>query len=113
MTIGVGRAAAPPPSEPDRRFSRIRLSSWWFTSARVDHTARGRQTKRTALAQQRMHWADCAVSCVNGGSEKVVLAVPALGCLPLSPPLAPAAFASVSCRSSFANQHQRPRCFLL
>src|SRR5207248_1688017 len=23
---------APPPSEPDRRISRIRLSSWWFTS---------------------------------------------------------------------------------
>jgi hypothetical protein len=21
---------APPPSEPDRRISRIRLSSWWF-----------------------------------------------------------------------------------
>ncbi len=29
--IGVGRAglAVPPPSEPDRRFSRIRLSSRW------------------------------------------------------------------------------------
>src|SRR5260370_802756 len=39
--------------------------------------------------------------------------VPAPGCLPLSPPLAPAAFASVSCRSSFANQHQPPRCILL
>jgi len=25
--IGVGRAYAPPPSEPDRRYSRIRLSS--------------------------------------------------------------------------------------
>jgi hypothetical protein len=25
--IGVGRALAPPPSEPDRRYSRIRLSS--------------------------------------------------------------------------------------
>src|SRR5262245_50619114 len=24
--------SAPPPSEPDWRFSRIRLSSWWFTS---------------------------------------------------------------------------------
>ena len=22
--------SAPPPSEPDRRISRIRLSSWWF-----------------------------------------------------------------------------------
>lgn len=30
--IGVGRAGypAPPPSEPDGRFSRIRLSGWWF-----------------------------------------------------------------------------------
>ena len=25
--IGVGRALAPPPSEPDKRYSRIRLSS--------------------------------------------------------------------------------------
>jgi hypothetical protein len=32
--IGVGRAKgialAPPPSEPDGRISRIRLSGWWF-----------------------------------------------------------------------------------
>jgi hypothetical protein len=28
--IGVGRAYAPPPSEPDRRVSRIRLSGWWY-----------------------------------------------------------------------------------
>lgn len=27
LTIGVGRANAPPPSEPDRQFSRVRLSS--------------------------------------------------------------------------------------
>jgi len=26
VLIGVGRAIAPPPSEPDRRYSRIRLS---------------------------------------------------------------------------------------
>ena len=28
--IGVGKAFASPPSEPDWRFSRIRLSSRWF-----------------------------------------------------------------------------------
>ena len=26
---------APPPSEPDRRISRIRLSSWWFTQSGI------------------------------------------------------------------------------
>ncbi len=32
VPIGVGRTRlAPPPSEPDRRISRIRLSSRWFT----------------------------------------------------------------------------------
>lgn len=31
----------PPPSEPDGRISRIRLSSWWFTSKRVDGTGIG------------------------------------------------------------------------
>ncbi len=35
---------APPPSEPDVRISRIRLSGWWFTSVRTD--ARTRKTKR-------------------------------------------------------------------
>ena len=42
--IGVGRAGypAPPPSEPDVRFSRIRLSGWWFTSPRTDKPSRGR-----------------------------------------------------------------------
>ena len=35
--IGVGRAdcSAPPPSEPDVRVSRIRLSGWWFTAPRI------------------------------------------------------------------------------
>ena len=28
--------SVPPPSEPDWRISRIRLSSWWFTSERID-----------------------------------------------------------------------------
>ena len=30
---------APPPSEPDVRISRIRLSGWWFTSRRTDARA--------------------------------------------------------------------------
>src|SRR5882672_10177701 len=56
--IGVGRAIGfvPPPSEPDGRFSRIRLSSWWFTQLGVDATEHGRRRKRTAPAQQSMHW---------------------------------------------------------
>jgi hypothetical protein len=29
-------SSIPPPSEPDRQISRIRLSSWWFTSMWVD-----------------------------------------------------------------------------
>ena len=28
--------SSPPPSEPDKRISRIRLSSWWVTSSRID-----------------------------------------------------------------------------
>ena len=35
--IGVGRDDwPPPPSEPDGRFSRIRLSGQWFTFERID-----------------------------------------------------------------------------
>jgi hypothetical protein len=36
--IGVGRTGCPvpPPSEPYRRVSRIRLSGQWFTSERID-----------------------------------------------------------------------------
>src|SRR5262245_2748501 len=49
--IGVGRALPPPPSEPDVRISRIRLSSRWFTSVRTD--ARTRKAKRTVHALQR------------------------------------------------------------
>src|SRR5437867_13275028 len=45
------------PSEPDWRFSRIRLSSWWFTSERIDATAPGLVQERTAPARQRKHWA--------------------------------------------------------
>jgi hypothetical protein len=36
--IGVGKTGCPvsPPSEPHVRFSRIRLSGWWFTAERID-----------------------------------------------------------------------------
>ncbi len=31
----------PPPSEPDKRFSRIRLSGWWFYLTRIDRLSTG------------------------------------------------------------------------
>jgi hypothetical protein len=34
-------SSIPPPSEPDRRISRIRLSSWWFTLSRIDMPVEG------------------------------------------------------------------------
>ena len=58
--------SAPPPSEPDRRISRIRLSSRWFTSMRIDgriqsmnkeqtpNSERAR-TPRVACLQTRQH----------------------------------------------------------
>jgi hypothetical protein len=39
--IGVGTAITAPPSEPDRRISRIRLSSWWFTCYRIEAPQHG------------------------------------------------------------------------
>jgi hypothetical protein len=42
--IGVGRGNwfhLPPPSEPDLRISRIRLSDRWLTSKRIDEEQRG------------------------------------------------------------------------
>ena len=44
ILIGVGRdrlSSAPPPSEPDRRISRIRLSSWWLSLRGTDVAAHG------------------------------------------------------------------------
>jgi len=42
VKIGVGKTGHPvsPPSEPYVRFSRIRLSSQWFTSMRIDKRVR-------------------------------------------------------------------------
>jgi len=39
--------SAPPPSEPDKRISRIRLSSWWFTCNRIDEHAHGLPQEKT------------------------------------------------------------------
>jgi hypothetical protein len=49
--------SAPPPSEPDRRISRIRLSSWRFTSERTDRPSHGLRQMRRAPGWQRKRWA--------------------------------------------------------
>jgi len=55
--------SAPPPSEPDRRFSRIRLSSWWFTSMRIDGRRRSMHRDQTSLSE---HAAKCRrVACIQ------------------------------------------------
>jgi hypothetical protein len=43
-------SSIPPPSEPDRRISRIRLSSWWFTLSRIDEPENGPLLERTTRA---------------------------------------------------------------
>jgi hypothetical protein len=40
--------SAPPPSKPDRRISRIRLSSRWFTSPRIDGRTRSMKRDQTS-----------------------------------------------------------------
>src|SRR5438128_2278498 len=79
-----------PPSEPDWRVSRIRLSSQWFTSERIDAAAHGLVQERTAPARQRKHWASVddradswpghAVSCAS-----------LIGCASAFGPIGPAA----------------------
>jgi hypothetical protein len=45
--------SAPPPSEPDRRISRLRLSSRWFTCHRIDeHVHALPQEKATMFAKE-------------------------------------------------------------
>ena len=41
--------SAPPPSEPDRRISRIRLSSWWFTSMRIGEHKRSMDKDQASM----------------------------------------------------------------
>ncbi len=43
--------SAPPPSEPDGRISRIRLSSWWVTCDRIDKLWHGPLPERTTLVR--------------------------------------------------------------
>ncbi len=50
-------ASAPPPSEPDRRISRIRLSSWW------SYLQRGEMVRETMLRVKRT--AQCRVRAVS------------------------------------------------
>ena len=50
-------SSVPPPSEPDWRFSRIRLSGWWFTSSRIDALGRWLFQVRTTPAPQSRHLA--------------------------------------------------------
>ena len=53
--------SAPPPSEPDWRISRIRLSSWWFTSMRIDRQRR-RRYRDPASNLDNMKVAPCIIS---------------------------------------------------
>jgi hypothetical protein len=48
------RLPVPPPSKPDRRISRIRLSSRWFTSERIDRSEPERRGE-SARAQAGQH----------------------------------------------------------
>ena len=50
-------SCAAPPSEPYVRFSRIRLSSRWFTVERIDRPSRGLRQVRTAQGWQSRHLA--------------------------------------------------------
>src|ERR1700726_2033976 len=57
LLIGVGIGLRPtPPSEPDGRFSRIRLSSRWFLIETVSRFARPCEV-RTAWHSRSKHWA--------------------------------------------------------
>ena len=52
--IGVGRAAAPPPSEPYRRISRIRLSGRWSYLRRIDESKLPEREKLSDLRRDRL-----------------------------------------------------------
>ena len=53
--IGVGKAFASPPSEPYVRFSRIRLSSWWFPHRECLASAKAsRRVKRPLSAKKAL-----------------------------------------------------------
>jgi len=45
-------SSSPPPSEPDGRISRIRLSSWWFTSSRIDEATPGGQQETARIGRE-------------------------------------------------------------
>jgi hypothetical protein len=50
--------STPPPSEPDERVSRIRLSSWWVTRYDgIDRASHGLPSVRTTPAAESRHWA--------------------------------------------------------
>ena len=53
-----------PPSEPCMRVYRTRLSSWWFTSGRIDWLPHGLQQERTTPVQQRRHFASVDGRCL-------------------------------------------------
>src|SRR5213083_639322 len=50
---GREKPRLPPPSEPDVRVSRIRLSSWWFTVVRTDSWRHGPWSGYRAPVPQR------------------------------------------------------------
>src|SRR4030095_7193803 len=60
-------ASVPPPSEPDVRISRIRLSSRWFTSSRTDRPERGPSQESTTHARQRTNLASANDRTRNHG----------------------------------------------
>jgi len=54
---GRKKRELPPPSEPYKQISRIRLSSWWFTCERIGRPLHGLWPRRTAPAWQNRRWA--------------------------------------------------------
>jgi len=62
--------SAPPPSEPDVRISRIRLSGRWFTSLRIDRQTQGLARDHTVswIARQRTPRIDSSETRQHGES---------------------------------------------
>jgi hypothetical protein len=48
-TIGVGTTVVAPPSEPDWRISRIRLSSWWLAFKKIGKPPHALALRSTSL----------------------------------------------------------------
>ena len=63
--------AVPPPSKPDRRISRIRLSSRWFTSERIDRSEPERCGEIAPAQPRPPQWPCTLAGVVNMSSKSI------------------------------------------